>query len=191
MIDDTVQIADLSEEDIKLRFITPAIQNAKWDFKDIRMEYPITDGAIKLKTGTNKAFRESPKKADYVLFNNGTIPLAVVEAKNNNKSVSHGTQQAKDYAIKIGAPFAYSSNGDAFHECDLLNGTERDIPLNQFPSQSELYERFKQFNKLNTLQEKLINEPFCTGANIKSPNVPQEAPTFRYGEECGTPFFLN
>lgn len=173
MIDDTVQIADLSEEDIKLRFITPAIQNAKWDFKDIRMEYPITDGAIKLKTGTNKAFRESPKKADYVLFNNGTIPLAVVEAKNNNKSVSHGTQQAKDYAIKIGAPFAYSSNGDAFHECDLLNGTERDIPLNQFPSQSELYERFKQFNKLNTLQEKLINEPFCTGANIKSPRYYQ------------------
>ncbi|SKA57603.1 type I restriction enzyme, R subunit [Succinivibrio dextrinosolvens DSM 3072] len=173
MAEDSVQLADLSEEDIKLQFITPAIQAAKWDFKDIRMEYSISDGMIKLKPGSNKAYRDTPKKADYVLFINGTIPLAVVEAKNNKKSVSHGTQQAKEYALKIGAPFAYSSNGDAFHECDLLNGTEKDIPLNQFPSQTELYERFKQSKQLNPLQEKLIKEPFCTGANIKAPRYYQ------------------
>lgn len=170
---DTVQLANLSEEDIKFRLITPAIQNAKWDKKDIRMEYPITDGMIKLKAGTKRAFRDTPKKADYVLFINGTIPLAVVEAKKNNKTVSHGIQQAKDYAIKIGAPFAYSSNGDAFHESDLLNGTEKEIPLNQFPSQAELYERLKQAKQFNPLQEKLIKEPFCSGANIKTPRYYQ------------------
>ena len=171
MIDDTVQIADLSEEDIKLQFITPAIQKAKWDSKDIRMEYPITDGQILLKD--EKAIRSSPKKADYVLFYNGTIPLAVVEAKNNTKSVSHGMQQAIEYATKLKAPFAYSSNGDAFCEHDFLTGKETEIPLNQFPSQNELYERFKQAQQLNENQEAIINEPFCSGANIKTPRYYQ------------------
>ena len=61
-------LMSLSEEDIKNRYITPAITNAKWEPNDIRFEYPITDGQIKF-TG-NKAVREKPKKADYVLFFN-------------------------------------------------------------------------------------------------------------------------
>lgn len=49
----------MTEEDIKLRFITPAI-TAKWSLDRITMETKITDGKINLKG--NFVFREKPKK---------------------------------------------------------------------------------------------------------------------------------
>lgn len=165
------QKKSLSEEDIKFRYITPAITNAKWEPNDIRFEYPITDGQIKI--NGNKAVREKPKKADYVLFFNSTIPLAVVEAKDNSHTVEHGIQQALEYAIKLGAPFAYSSNGDAFLEHDFLTGKERTISLDQFPSQTELYERFKQDNKINNVQDKLIHQQFYTAQGVFEPRYYQ------------------
>ena len=165
------QKKSLSEEDIKFRYITPAITNAKWEPNDIRFEYPITDGQIKI--NGNKAVREKPKKADYVLFFNSTIPLAVVEAKDNSHTVEHGIQQALEYAIKLGAPFAYSSNGDAFLEHDFLTGKERTISLDQFPSQTELYERFKLGKKINDVQDKLIHQQFYTAQGVFEPRYYQ------------------
>ena len=79
----------MSEEDIKLQYITPAI-TSKWDIKKITMETQITDGKINLKG--NLVFREKPKRADYVLYLNANNPIAIVEAKDNTHSVSHGLQ---------------------------------------------------------------------------------------------------
>lgn len=111
----------LSEEDVKRLFITPAIE-AQWDKNHIRMEAAITDGRVNIKG--NLASRLPAKKADYLLYTSGGFPIAVVEAKDNNKSVSFGMQQAKEYAEMMDLKFAYSSNGDAFQEYDFLTGQE-------------------------------------------------------------------
>jgi len=127
----------MSEEDIKLNYITPAISE-KWGFSKITMETNVaklnvafTDGKISLKG--NIAVRDTPKKADYVLYLRPHYPIAIVEAKENKYSVSHGIQQAKEYAKTLDVPFAFSSNGDAFCEYDFLTGKEQ-----QFPNQLEL-----------------------------------------------------
>lgn len=81
----------MTEEDIKLQFITPAITD-KWSKDLITMETRITDGKINLKG--NLVVREKPKKADYVLYLLANQPIAIVEAKDNNHTVSYGLQQA-------------------------------------------------------------------------------------------------
>ncbi len=131
--------SQMTEEDIKLQFITPAIME-KWSRDLITMETRITDGKINLKG--NLVVREKPKKADYVLYLRANQPIAIVEAKDNHHSVSHGLQQAMTYAVMLDVPFAYSSNGDAFYEHDFLTGKEREIPLDAFPSPEELKARF-------------------------------------------------
>ena len=148
----------MSEEDIKLQYITPAITN-KWDIKKIQMEAKITDGRINLKG--NFVTRERPKRADYVLYLNLNNPIAIVEAKDNNHSISYGLQQAISYARMLDIPFAYSSNGDGFFEHDFLTGKERELSLEEFPSETELYQRYKNgANKgegLTIEQEKIID----------------------------------
>lgn len=144
----------MTEEDIKLNFITPALEKAGWKDK-ITMETKVqfTDGKINLRG--NMASREKPKKADYVLYINVNNPIAVVEAKDNKHSVSHGLQQAMEYAKKLDTPFAYSSNGDGFIEHDFLTGKEREFALDEFPSPEELINRFKSQKILQTLKNKL------------------------------------
>ena len=124
----------MTEEDIKLQFITPAI-TVKWSLDRITMETKITDGKINLKG--NFVFREKPKKADYVLYINANNPIAIVEAKDNKHTVSFGLQQAMTYAQMLDVPFAYSSNGDAFYEHDFLTGQERQLDLCDFPTPDE------------------------------------------------------
>ena len=120
----------MSEEDIKLQYITPAILS-KWSREKITMETRITDGKINLKG--NFVFREKPKRADYILYLSANNPIAIVEAKDNTHAVSHGLQQAMTYAQMLDIPFAYSSNGDGFMEHDFLTGQEREIGLDEFP----------------------------------------------------------
>ena len=109
-----MDIHSLSEEDIKLRYITPAILNKGWAFEDISMEMQVklTDGKINLKG--NLVSRGKPKYADYVLYYNRATPIAIVEAKDAKHSVSFGLQQAKEYAKMMDVPFAFSSNGLGF-----------------------------------------------------------------------------
>ena len=114
----------MSEEDIKFQYITPAI-TAKWDSGRITMETRITDGRVNIKG--NMTFRETPKRVDYLLYMSDNKPVAVVEAKDNNHSVSYGLQQAMTYAQMLDIPFAYSSNGDGFAEHDFLTGREREF----------------------------------------------------------------
>ena len=141
-IDLSMDIHSLSEEDIKLRFITPAILSKGWAFEDISMEMQVklTDGKINLKG--NLVARSKPKYADYVLYYNRATPIAIVEAKDAKHSVSFGLQQAKEYAKMMDVPFAYSSNGLGFQEYDFLTGKERTLGMDEFPTKEELYARY-------------------------------------------------
>ena len=125
-------IYSLSEEDIKLRYITPAILEKGWSVTDITMETKVklTDGKINLRG--NLVARGKAKYADYMLYYNRATPIAIVEAKDANHSVSHGMQQAMEYASMMDIPFAFSSNGMGFHEHDFLTGQERSFPMDEF-----------------------------------------------------------
>ncbi len=164
----------MTEEDIKLQYITPAV-TSKWSRAKITMETQITDGKINLKG--NFTFREKPKRADYVLYLNANNPIAIIEAKDNNHTVSHGLQQAMDYATMLNVPFAYSSNGDGFVEHDFLTGKEREFALDEFPTEAELIARFKGESNggagLTAEQERIIDQPFYSSQNTFSPRYYQ------------------
>ncbi len=164
----------MTEEDIKLQYITPAIQ-AKWGLERITMETRITDGRINLKG--NLAVRETPKKADYVLYLNRNKPIAIVEAKDNKHSISYGLQQAITYAKMLDVPFAYSSNGDGFQEHDLLTGLERTLPMDGFPTIEELTMRWE--NEANSgegiseQEKRVIAQPYYSSQNTYDPRYYQ------------------
>lgn len=163
----------MSEEDIKLNFITPAVQPG-WN-GHITMETKITDGRINIKG--NLVARSKAKFADYVLYLNDGKPIAIVEAKDNNHTVSFGLQQAMTYAQMMDIPFAYSSNGDAFYEHDFLTGKERQIPLDQFPTQEELFSRFySEVNNgsgLSDIEKKVIEQPYYSSQSTYPPRYYQ------------------
>ena len=163
----------MTEEDIKLNFITPALSE-KWKGL-ITMETKITDGRINLRG--NLVSRAQPKKADYVLYINANNPIAIVEAKDNKHAVSAGLQQAITYAQMLDVPFAYSSNGDGFREHDFLTGAERDIGLADFPTPDELYARYKQGanagHGLNSEEEAIIQQPYYSSQNTYPPRYYQ------------------
>ena len=172
-----MDIHSMSEEDIKLRFITPAILNKGWSVEDITMETKVklTDGKINLRG--NLVTRNKPKFADYVLYYNRATPIAIVEAKDANHSVSFGIQQAMEYAKMMDVPFAYSSNGQGFQEYDFLTGRERSLGMDDFPTKAELYDRY--FAEINDGQGvsdeelKVIKQPYCTGQDIFLPRYYQ------------------
>lgn len=160
----------MSEEDIKLQFITPAV-TAKWNISKITMETKLTDGKINLKG--NLVVREKPKRADYVLYFSANNPIAIIEAKDNNHSVSHGLQQAMDYAQMLDLPFAYSSNGDGFAEHDFLTGMERQFGMDEFPTEDELIARFKAESGMTEQQETLVQQPYYSSQNTYPPRYYQ------------------
>lgn len=160
----------MSEEDIKLQYITPAI-TSKWGREKMTMETRITDGKINLKG--NFVFRENPKRADYILYLSANNPIAIVEAKDNTHSVSHGLQQAIAYARMLDLPFAYSSNGDGFAEHDFLTGQEREFNLDEFPTEQELIERYKKESGVTPQQEIVIEQPYYSSQNTYPPRYYQ------------------
>lgn len=161
---------EMSEEDIKLQYITPAIAS-KWDRGKITMETQVTDGKINLKG--NFVFREKPKRADYILYLNANNPIAIIEAKDNKHSISHGLKQAMTYAQMLDLPFAYSSNGDGFAEHDFLTGKERQFGLDEFPTEAELVARFKHESGMTPAQEMVIEQPYYSSQNTYPPRYYQ------------------
>lgn len=164
----------MTEEDIKLKFITPAITN-KWGINKISMETPVTDGKMNLKGNFVK--RDKPKKVDYLLYLEENYPIAVVEAKDNKHSVSYGLQQAMTYAQMLDLPFAYSSNGDGFFEHDFLTGKERELKLDEFPTEAELIARYKaEINGgkgLTVEQEAILQQPYYSSQKTYPPRYYQ------------------
>lgn len=167
----------LSEEDIKLRYITPSILQKGWSVEDITMETKVklTDGKINLRG--NIVARSKAKYADYMLFYNRATPIAIVEAKDANHPVAFGMQQAKEYAQMMDIPFAFSSNGFGFQEYDFLTGKERCISMDEFPTKEELYSRFlsesHESQGLSDKEKIVIDQPFCTGQDIYPPRYYQ------------------
>jgi type I restriction-modification system, R subunit len=150
---------EMTEEDIKLQFITPAIESAGWDrSSQIKMEYNFTDGQIIVRGDIVERGRR--KRADYLLYYRPNLPLAIIEAKDNTHSVGDGMQQAIAYAACLDIPYVYSSNGDRFLEHDMKTGKEREIDLDDFPSPDELWQRYKNTEQITPAQEKLITEPY-------------------------------
>lgn len=194
---DIFDIKDMTEEDIKLQYITPAL-TSKWDIKKITMETSplnnFTDGKVRIKG--NIPSRDKGKRCDYVLWYNKGTPLAIVEAKDNNHSSSFGMQQAISYGIMMNVPFVYTSNGDSFFEHDFTTGLEKEFPLSEFPTAEELFNRWKNVdaekiveveNRMqyaidgNTkaydvplcFEENLMNTPFYSGADCYPPRYYQ------------------
>ncbi len=165
----------LSEEDIRTRFITPALNAQGWDPLHMRTEYPYTAGRI-IVQGTMR-HRKKAKRCDYILMTDENCQIAVVEAKDHKHAPADGLQQAIDYATDLHLPFAYSSNGEFFVEHDMHTGAERTFGMDAFPTVGELRERYSEYlrNVEHITDEgmQLINEPYYTDSDSFPPRYYQ------------------
>lgn len=162
----------LSEEDIKARYITPAITAAGWDInKQVRLEYAFTAGRIILRG--NITARGKQKRADYLLSYKNNFPLAIVEAKDHNHSVGAGLQQAIEYARVLDVAYVYASNGDGFVEQNLLTGAVRELQLSEFPSPEALNQRYRQDKGIDGAKEKVMFAPYYYVPDYKTPRYYQ------------------
>jgi len=163
----------MTEEEVKLNYITPAIENAGWDKKQIRMEYPITAGKIIVRG--NKGYRQRKKFADYLLMYKGdSMPLAVVEAKDDSHNFGDGMFQAQEYAKKLDVRFVFTSNGDGFLFYDMETGEQKKLELDEFPSPDELYTRkYKNDIDKHSDYQKIIDTPYYFGEESFAPRYYQ------------------
>ncbi|MBF0185768.1 MAG: type I restriction enzyme HsdR N-terminal domain-containing protein, partial [Magnetococcales bacterium] len=110
---------------------------AGWSQSQIREEVTFTAGPIVVRGKLASRDISRRKRADYILYHKPNIPLAIIEAKDNNHAVGDGMQQALGYADSLQVPFVFSSNGDAFlfHDATGTGGmVEKEISLDAFPS---------------------------------------------------------
>lgn len=161
----------LTEEDVKNRFITPAIEKSGWLKKQMWLEYNFTDGKVIIKG--KKAKRGTRKKADYLLYNHNNFPIAIVEAKDSQHSIEDGIQQAIDYAQILDIPFAYSSNGSGFVEHNMLTGEEINLPIDKFPTQEELWDRYSSHKNMTDEIKAIVRQPYYYADNSKAPRYYQ------------------
>lgn len=143
-----------SEEDMRAQKIDPSLEKSGWKPSQIRREVSFTDGRIIVRGIV--VSRGKPLRADYILQYKSNIPLAIIEAKDNEHRVFDGLEQAKKYAEKIGLPFCYATNGDAFVEYDFSTGKETMIEMDNFPTPEKLYERYLRTKGIQTEEEKSI-----------------------------------
>ncbi|SIQ42186.1 EcoAI/FtnUII family type I restriction enzme subunit R [Halanaerobium kushneri] len=162
----------MTESEICMNYITPAIKRAGWDKKrQIRREYYFTAGRIVVR-GKATA-RKKGKKADYLLEYKSNFPLAVVEAKSNQHSIGSGMQQALDYAEILDVPFVYASNGDAFIEHDRTTGKVREISLSNFPSPKKLWDRYSDYKNYTEEEEEIVTQDYYYAQGGKTPRYYQ------------------
>lgn len=165
---------DLSEQEIRTQYITPAIWGAGWHGRHIHEEYYFTDGRFYIQTN-GRAQRGQRSFADYLLTYKN-IPLAIIEAKDNKQTLGSGMQQALRCANILDVPFVYSSNGDGFLEHNRLDGQgsiERELPLIQFPSPQTLWQRYTRHNDFSPQQETIISQNYFIERDGKTPHYYQ------------------
>ena len=168
---------ELSESDIRSKYILPALIKAGWNpMTQIREEVSFTDGRIYVKG--NLSVRGKRKRADYILYHKPNIPLAVIEAKDNKHSVNAGIQQGLDYALTLDIPSVYSSNGDGFYEHDRTcsdGAIERTISLDQFPGPEQLWQRYKKYKGIDTdEQERIASQDYFFDGSGRMPRYYQQ-----------------
>ena len=166
---------ELSERDICTQFIIPALKKAGWNIeKQVREEVYFTDGRIFVKG--NKTARGKRKFADFILYHKPNIPIAVIEAKDNNHTVEAGIQQALDYADILDVPVAFSSNGDGFvqHDRSGFSSTiEENLTLEQFPSPETVWQMYKKSKGIQTEEQEQIAsfDHVARGIKLSNPGV--------------------
>ncbi len=167
----------LSERDICTKFITPALEAARWDkLTQVLEEVSFTDGKIYVR-GKMTA-RGTRKRADYILYYKPNIPIAIIEAKDNNHSVRSGIQQALDYATILDIPCVFSSNGDGFLFHDKTatgQNLETEIGLDQFPTPEQLWEKYKLFKGIETADaERVVSQDYYFDGSGRKPRYYQQ-----------------
>ena len=165
----------LSERDICTKFITPAVEQAGWDvMTQVREQVYFTKGRVIWRGKTVK--RGEAKFADYILYLKPNIPIAIIEAKDNNHGIGTGMQQALAYAATLDVPFVFSSNGDGFleHDRTVTAGTvERELALAGFPSPAELWQRYCVWKGLDEPRQKIVAQDYHDDGTGKQPRYYQ------------------
>ncbi|WP_434337546.1 EcoAI/FtnUII family type I restriction enzme subunit R [Mycoplasma capricolum] len=147
---------EMSEEDVKIKFINPIIEKKGWIIgENLWTEYSFNRGKIEI-FPNGKNHRSKAKRLDYFLFFKD-IPLAVIEAKKNVKSAISGIQQAINYAELLDCHLAYSTNGNEFIEFDRTTGKQRKLKMDDFPSVDQLVNRYKKINNLSQEDWKVVS----------------------------------
>ena len=165
---------ELSESDIRAKYIDPALKNSGWDeMTQIRREVSYTKGRITVRG--KLVSRGKPKKADYVLYH-GEVPLAVIEAKDNKHAMGAGMQQALGYAEDLKTPFVFSSNGDGFVFHDSTGQSPRletELSLSEFPPPAKLWSYYQRWKGIETEELEFIKQPYHVDGSGKEPRYYQ------------------
>lgn len=164
-----------SERDICTKYITPALECAGWDIENqVREEFSLTNGRIIVRGKLHT--RAKNKRADYVLFYKPNVPIAIIEAKDNNHSLGDGMQQGLGYGEMLQVPFVFSSNGDGFlfHNKIATDGIiEREISLEEFPSPDTLWRLWSEHQGLSEQQQNLVTQDYYSDGSNKTPRYYQ------------------
>jgi type I restriction enzyme, R subunit len=162
----------LSERDICTKYITPAIEHAGWDkHRQFLEEVSFTDGKIYVRGKLHA--RGAKKRADFILYYKPNIPIAIIEAKDNNHSVAAGMQQGLEYAQILDIPCVFSSNGDGFLFHDRTatgEEIETELAMEDFPTPEELWEKYKKYKGITTPEaEKIVAQDYFFDGTSRKP----------------------
>jgi len=166
----------LTERDICTKFINPALSQAGWDIQNqVREEFSFTAGRIIVRGRLHT--RGKRRRADYVLQYKKNMPLAVIEAKDNNHSLGDGVQQALAYSDALDVPFVFSSNGDGFlfHDRTGLSGTtETTLTLEEFPSPERLWDLYCRYKGVSQPEARqTVEQPYYDDGSGRTPRYYQ------------------
>ncbi len=165
----------LTERDICTKFILPAIKKSGWNIHtQVREEVTLTAGRVIVRG--QMGMRSKGKRADFVLYHKPNLPLAIIEAKKNTLSIAAGMQQALSYADLLEAPFIFSSNGDGFifhDKTGLYSKVETELTLDEFPSHSELWQKYLQWKGYQAQELETITQDYYEDGSSKSPRYYQ------------------
>lgn len=165
----------LTETEVCTKYITPALVSVGWDIMDqISQEQSFNSGQIVIEEG--QLARVENKKYDYLLSVKENIPVAIIEAKDNNHSIGDGMQQGLDYAQILDIPFVYSTNGDGFieHDRTVIENKECELKIDEFPSPENLWERYKKWKNITSArEEEIITQEYLVDHKGKKPRYYQ------------------
>lgn len=165
----------MTEQDICTKFVVPALEAAGWNIMtQVREQYFFTDGRIMAKGKTVK--RGDRKRADFLLNYKPNIPIAIIEAKDNNHPVGAGMQQGLAYAETLDIPFVFSTNGDGFlfRNCLVKNGTvETNLSLDEFPSPADLWNLYCQHKGISPQAESVVTFDYYSDGSGRTPRYYQ------------------
>jgi type I restriction enzyme R subunit len=166
----------LTERDICTKYITPSLQQSGWNLiTQVREEVSFTDGRIYVRGKLHT--RGTKKRADYILYYKSNIPIAIIEAKDNNHRIGSGIQQALEYANILDIPFVFSSNGDGYLFHDKTNQSrmlETELDIHSFPSPNELWEKYKKYKNITDDEAKIVSQDYFSDGTKRTPRYYQQ-----------------